>query len=165
MNFKALLPDLAAIDETRQQMYFVRAVLKESIHHYAKEALQDAQFILEVAQASGPMVDTYASQHSYRENTRRVNEGITAANMISQGLLNLEETTDPEIDDANEEYKVDTMDFPVVSAMLEGAMNRLNMATASFPDDPRPGARCNGSIYTVQKQSDSDGEAPPAPDA
>jgi len=164
MNLKALLPDPATIDETLQQMYFVRAVLKESIHHHATEALKDAQYILDVAQASGPVVDTYTAQHSYTENTRRVKDGINAASIINQGILNLEETTDPEIDDSNEEYKVDTMDIPVISALVEGAANRFNAAVESFPKNPRPGTRCNGSIYSVQSQDETDGEDPHEPD-
>jgi hypothetical protein len=165
MNFQGFIPDLKTLDETRQQLYYVRAVLKESVHQYAKSALDNAQLCLEVAQASGPMVDTYSAQHQYNEDMRRCKEAMNAAHLISNGLLHLEETTDPDVDEANEDYKADTMELTVVGAMMEGAMNRMQMAVQSFPKDPRPGARCNGSIYTVKKSSESGGEDQQNPEA
>ena len=102
--------------------------------------------------ASGPLVETYTAQYAYKENVRRVREGIRAATMVNQGILNLEETTDPDIDEANEDYKADTMDFPMINALLEGATNRMNMAQASFPENPRPGSLCNGgNLYATNR--------------
>ncbi len=165
MNFGHLIPDITTLDETRQQLYYMRAVLKENVHYHAKEALDCAQLCLDVARESGPMVDTYSAQHGYNEHTRLAREAMNAAQMVTTGLLNLEETTDPEVDAANEDYKEDTMDLTLVGAMMEGAANRMQMAAHSFPKDPRPGARCNGSIYTVQKDAGSGGEDPQKPEA
>lgn len=162
MNFPSLLPDLKAIDETRNQLYYTRAVLKEAVHFYAKGALDHAQDVLEVALASGPMVDTYHSQHEYNENMRRCREAIQASNLITQGILNIEETTDPGVDESNAEYKEATMEFTVISAMMEAATTRMNLAVQAFPDKPRPGALCNGSVFVTKRAPESDEEPPDA---
>lgn len=157
MNIDALKPDLGELEKTRGEFYFLRGVLKDAVHHYASDALEAAADILDVAVASGPMVDTYMPFANYRKSTELCYKAIKAARMVNIGILKLEETSDTVVDVANEEFKTASLEMNTVNAKLEGASNRIELASNAFPESPLPGARCNGGVFEAEPQSDEDG--------
>ena len=132
----------------------MRAVLQNAVEDYADDALSASVEVFAVAKASGPLVDTFSGQQRYQKSYDRCQQAMQALSMITYGILNLEETTDPECDDANEEYKFEVINQDKVSSILEGARQRMHMASHAIPDGATPGTRLNGDIYTYQNTED-----------
>ena len=158
MDFKQFLPDEKALKETREQLYFVRNTLHSSLQDYAKLSLDGAEEAFRVAINSGLVLDTYDAQSRYVTYSEKYNATLNALNIVNQGILNLEETSNPSVDSASARNIEKGMKSHYTNAFMEAAHNRMNAVMAAIPDKIVPGTRCNGKVFVMEDSGEGDHE-------
>lgn len=159
MDLTSLLPDPKDIDKMRSELYYIRNVLAASVRDYAERALRSSNNVLGIAREGGVIAATFKDQRTYNISSQRCTEAMKALHMVNYGILNLEAVPeDPEAQDINEEFKFDSLDLEQISAYLEGAERRIELASASFPPKPRPTMRLNSDIYTTKTEEPPEGD-------
>lgn len=142
MTVANLLHDEGEINEVRAALFKMKAALNIAAYDYAHGALGEAQTACEAALAAEPCSVVFFHTAEYQRLARKAHVAMDACLSATGMLLEVEETGEPSIDNANARVKVDSVEKHVVSSMLEGAESRINVVQATLPDVPAPGARC-----------------------
>lgn len=128
----------------RAALINVKVSLQTAAHDYAKAALGAANETLKCVQAAAPIATVWPHVVEYNELIEKAQNTLNVTTQATGMLLTAEETGDPEIDQMNAAVKVDAIDAPVIHAMIEGAVTRMNLALKGIPKGVNaPGARCN----------------------
>ena len=143
MEITDLLSNDGNTEAVRGALINVKAALQIAAHDYAESALGAANETLKSVQAAAPCGAVWPHMVEYQKFTKRAHQAMTAATNATGMLLMAEETGNDEIDGMNQNAKVESMELHIVSALLEGAHTRMNVAMQGIPNNGAPGQRCN----------------------
>lgn len=149
MDINNLLIDSNKTEVVRQALLNVKAVLQSAAYDYAHAALRAANEVVKSVQAAAPAAAVWPHLNEFQEFSSKSRMALNATTQATGMLLMAEETGDPEIDSANQDAKISTIDVPTISSMLEGAATRINLAGPGIPQGGAPGARCNPKVFEV----------------
>lgn len=144
------------VTEAKQALTRTLHTLSAAAQDYAKAALGAASAVLTVAMSGGPCAAAYSSFSDARRFDELSRNALSRTADVANLLTALNDSPD---DEANEEYAQHLMDLTAtdtVSALLEGANSRMQMAYKAMPKDPQPAARFNASIYATQEGAQKD---------
>ena len=143
MDINTLLNDNGNVDAVRMALINTKGVLQTAARDYAEAALGAANEALKSVQAADPCGAVWPHIVEYQRFTGKAQDAMQAASQACGLLLTAEETGDDHIDAMNRDAKVSSMEIHVVSAMIEGANTRMNLAMQGIPPNGAPGQRCN----------------------
>lgn len=138
-------------EEVINNLYTIRQSLTTAVHDYADDALEFSHMAFLTAQEGGPAIEALQDLALYEKTVAKCLQTNTSVQAVTTMLLALEETTDAEVDEANNANKAHTLQITKVSALLEAAHNRAMVASATIPPNATPGMRCDSTKLTVTK--------------
>lgn len=156
MIIENLLHDQGDVEAVRASLFRIKAVLNVAAYDYAHAALSASQEACEAALAAAPCAAVWQHMSEYQRFANKATETMDVCTTATAMLLEAEETGDPQVDRINAGVKVDALEKHVISALLEGANSRIQVAVATMPENPTPGAKCIPSkVKVVGRPNDS----------
>lgn len=114
---------------------------------YAKSALKSASSILEVAYAGGTCASVYGDYYEVQRCTKAANHAVVVAASLSNMLAAVSESDDDEANAFYADFLMGIAQTDQISALLEGASRRIEMANTAMPEIPQPAARYNAAVF------------------
>ena len=143
VDVNSLLTSDGDIDQLHNVLINVKTTLQIAAHDYAKAALGAANEAVKCVQNAEPAGAVWPHLAEYQSLAQKAADALNVTLAATGMLLNSEETGILDIDKSNLYAKIDSVDTHVVSAMLEGATTRFNMAMRGMPLNAKAGQRTN----------------------
>jgi len=139
------------VTETKQALTRTLLTLSGAAQDYAKASLGAATAVLEVAMDGGPCAATYTNFTETRRFGMLARNALSSASDVANMLMASNDSPDDAANDAYSQHLIGMTNTDLVSAILEGANSRMQMAYKSMPANPQPAARFDASIYASQE--------------
>jgi predicted component of type VI protein secretion system len=159
MDINSILNSADDVKTVRMALISTKVALQEAAQDYARAALDAADSVLDSVRSADPCCVVWPQIVEYNKFVKKTSTALNAAVAATGLLLVAEETGNDAIDQMNGTVKVDAMESHVVSALLEGAMVRMNFALRGVPKDGAPGERCNPKALEQKKPDRGKGNA------
>lgn len=135
------------IQETKAALISAYHVIVGSGQEYAKLALKSGASILESAYAGAPCAAVYSHFYDFNHFTKLANSAVVSASQLSNIIAAIHESDDDEANAAYSGFLMDMSCTDQISALLEGATRRVEMANVGLPENPQPAARYNSTVF------------------
>lgn len=129
------------LDEHKHAIYAALQSLKTAAKDYADSALHTAQEILELAHSGAPVASSFQPYAEVAEHYTAANHALAAYAGLANLLVALNDTVDDEAKEAYRSHLAEDSNVTVISALLEGATRRLNVANDYLPRPAMPTTR------------------------
>lgn len=150
MALENILTTDGDIKEAKTTLTRTLHILSGAGMEYAKAALGAANAVLEVAIDGGPCAAAYtqyAEIGKFETLTRNTVDNMIDLTTI---LLALNESEDDSVNEAYATHLREMSRIGEITALNEGAINRLQTINRALPKDPQPAARFDPSVFVTE---------------
>lgn len=139
------------VTDTKNAILQAFHALVGAAHEYAKASLGASAAILAIAMDGGPCAATYTQFPEVHKFDVLARAAIQSVGDLANVLTALHESDDESVNESYANYLVEISRTDVISALLEGASNRMEMVFKAMPENPQPAARFNSAIFSRQQ--------------